>query len=185
MKKQSLKFLKDYQKGTQDKEYKEIKFHNTSFYIRQYLPIIDKMTLAEMIAQGSFEKNVEGELLAYNPALHKLSQQCLIIKFYTNLQTASEEFTKIFDLTQTTGIYDIVLNNIPPHEITFLKVIIKKKIQHYMKIADNNYTPLGILTKEIKKVLKDLPELVDTLKNLDLTSTNINPNQAPDLNSNK
>lgn len=88
-------------------------FDNAEIEVKQYLPIEDKYDLINITLQNAFEDGV------FHPLKMDLYFHLYIIMMYTNIaftDKQKENCPKLYDALTTSGLMNMVLENIPKNE---------------------------------------------------------------------
>jgi len=92
-------------------------FGDKEVLVKQYLPVRDKHAIVIMATTGAQVENVISRVLM-DAYLH-----LLIVENYTNIEFTEDEKENIlgvFDLLQTNGLIDLVIENMPQAEYEYL-----------------------------------------------------------------
>lgn len=121
-------------------EVKTIIFNEVEIEVKQYLPIADKLTLIGNVLNNSSDDNN-----FVNPVKVDVCGILEIIYAYTNLNFTDkqkEDPAKLYDLLETNGFINAVIDAIPELEYTTLVDSINETIEAYYKYKTS---ALGIL----------------------------------------
>lgn len=123
------------------------KIENTDIEVLQYLPIEDKLDLIEITLQKAREDRL------YNPMKVDMFFHLNIVYLYTNITFTDkqrEDEYKLYDILQTNGIIDQVIDAMNENEYNLLLTKINEKISDELTY---NTTAAAI----ISKIIDDLP----------------------------
>lgn len=154
-------------------EPKIIEFNGQNIEIIQYLPIEKKLELIEIIINKSIDNNEY-----FNPCRIDIFLTLEIIFAYTNItftEKQKEDILKLYDLFVQTGLFKIILENIPYEEYNYIKTNVIKTIQNVYKYKNSalgifesitsDYSQLDLDATSIQQKLAD-PDNMSLLKNI-------------------
>ena len=155
-------------------ETKSIIIADQEIEIKQYLPVNDKLELISRVINLSSEDDMK----FYNVGKMEIFLNLEILFTYTNINFTDkqkEDVCKLFDLVESSGLLNQVLERIPEEEIEFIKHVLLdtvESIYNYqnsvMGILDNisqDYSALNLDASEIQAKLAD-PENMALLKSV-------------------
>lgn len=177
-----LEFVNGYKEITTDKAKENYFKKNVS--IKTYLPILNKITIAERIAdvvcfehekyitESGKEKSRSTMNVQVNTPVQYLLTCRAIVENYTDLEIEDTSFYKEFDLLQENGIMDKILCTIPNDELKNFEAIVNMKRED---ILYNHGTVKGFISDKVERiamisstVLKPAMEKIATeLQNMD------------------
>lgn len=123
------------------------KIENTDIEVLQYLPIEDKIDLIDITLQKSRENRL------YNPLKVDMFFHLNLIYLYTNItftEKQREDEYKLYDILQSNGIINKVIENMNENEYNLLLTKVNEKISDELTY---NTTAASI----IAKLIDDLP----------------------------
>lgn len=132
------------------------KIENTDIEVLQYLPIEDKLDLIEVTLQKAREDRL------YNPMKVDMFFHLNIIYLYTNItftEKQREDEYKLYDILQTNGIIDQVINAMNENEYNLLLTKINEKMSDELTY---NTTTAAV----ISKFIDDLPTNAEAAKKI-------------------
>ena len=153
---------------------KTLNWNDIDIEIKQYLPIQEKLELLSRVIN---------QAAAFDTKIFNLGQLSLFFKLevvytYTNISFTDKQkknFTKIFDIMESSGFIQTIFNNIPEDEIDKLtEWLIKsaKSVYQYINSAraileslQNDYNNLNFDVESLQKKIKD-PETLSLLKEI-------------------
>ena len=152
---------------------KEINYNEQIIEIRQYLPVNDKLILISNVINSSYDRNN-----FYNPIKVEIFSMLNIIEKYTNItftEKQKEDPCKLYDLLESSGLINLIINEIPKEEYETLIEGIENSIKAIYKyknsllgILENvsqDYSNLNLDATEIQKKLND-PNNLEFLKDV-------------------
>lgn len=153
-------------------EVKIIKINDLDIEVKQYLPINDKVDLITRVVQSSHNPDVN----YYNPILLEVISSLEIIMAYSNIsftEKQKEDVSKLFDLLDSNGIINQIIEAIPEEEYNFILDSIDETIDSVytyqqsalgiMNAISKDYSNLDLDASKIQEKLNN-PEELATLK---------------------
>lgn len=158
-----------------DKTYLEFTFENKPVQVLRYLPVQEKEDIIEVAYQKAIINS------NFNPILFNIYFLLNVVYSYTNLTFTDEQRRdekKLYDTICSSGLLDIILNNIPESEMTFFEDNIEDYVSQSLV---QDYSAVGIFNNVVgsfntfSKVISDklsnvdektLQALIDALPNL-------------------
>ena len=148
---------------SKNQEIKIVEFNGQDIEVKQYLPVNDKFEVIGNIINRSADDNNFA-----NPLKVEIFTTLEIISAYTNIsftEKQKEDPSKLFDLVTSSGLYEIIIHNIPSAEIESLQSYINSTIDAVYKnrnsimgLLENitaDYSNLNLEATEIQKKLAD------------------------------
>lgn len=177
-----LEFVNGYKEITTDKAKEN--YFKKNVNIKTYLPILNKITIAERIAdvvcfeyekyitESGEEKSRSTMNVQVNTPVQYLLTCRAIVENYTDLEIEDTSFYKEFDALQENGIMDKILYTIPNDELKNFEAIVNMKRED---ILYNHGTVKGFISDKVERivmisstVLKPAMEKIATeLQNMD------------------
>lgn len=177
-----LEFVNGYKEITTDKAKEN--YFKKNVNIKTYLPILNKITIAERIAdvvcfeyekyitESGEEKSRSTMNVQVNTPIQYLLTCRAIVENYTDLEIEDTSFYKEFDALQENGIMDKILCTIPNDELKNFEAIVNMKRED---ILYNHGTVKGFISDKVERiamisstVLKPAMEKIATeLQNMD------------------
>lgn len=177
-----LEFVNGYKEITTDKVKEN--YFKKNVNIKTYLPILNKITIAERIAdvvcfeyekyitESGEEKSRSTMNVQVNTPVQYLLTCRAIVENYTDLEIEDTSFYKEFDALQENGIMDKILCTIPNDELKNFEAIVNMKRED---ILYNHGTVKGFISDKVERivmisstVLKPAMEKIATeLQNMD------------------
>lgn len=148
---------------SKNQEIKIVEFNGQDIEVKQYLPVNDKFEVIGNIINRSADDNNFA-----NPLKVEIFTTLEIISAYTNIsftEKQKEDPSKLFDLVVSSGLYEIIIHNIPSTEIKSLQDYINSTIDAVYKYRNSimgllenitaDYSNLNLEATEIQKKLAD------------------------------
>ena len=139
-------------------EEKKVKLNNgATIFVKQYLPIMDKLSLIDIALQNSL--NAEGY---YDPMVLDFMFNTYVVFCYTDIEFTDEEkaeIGKIYDELLSNGIMDQILNAIPKEEYDELFGYLEEK-----RAAAIQYK--GSLAEAITTLVTEFPKSAEEARNI-------------------
>lgn len=148
---------------SKNQEVKIVEFNGQDIEVKQYLPVNDKFEIISNIINHSADDNNFA-----NPLKVEIFTVLEIISAYTNVsftEKQKEDPSKLFDLVVSSGLYEIIIHNIPSTEIKSLQDYINSTIDAVYKYRNSimgllenitaDYSNLNLEATEIQKKLAD------------------------------
>lgn len=153
---------------------KTIKFNEQEIEVKQYLPINEKLELITRV----LNLTMNDDLSFPNPVQIDLFGTLEIIFAYTNINFTDKQKEapdKLYDLIDSTGLADAIVEVIPPQEYNFLIDGIEDSINAFysyknsalgvMETISKDYSNLDYDATQMQEAIRD-PENLDLLKNI-------------------
>lgn len=158
---------------SKNQEVKIVEFNGQDIEIKQYLPVESKLeAIGNVINLSSDENNFA------NPLKVEIFTVLEIIKGYTNIsftEKQKEDPAKLFDLIVSSGLYGVVINNIPKAEVDTLTKHIditidsiykyRNSLMGILDIISSDYSNLNFDATNIQQKLAD-PDNLSLLKDV-------------------
>ena len=137
-----------------------IKIADKDIEVLNYLPIEDKYDLI----QATLQQSVEG--IGFNEILIEMNFYLNVVFLYSNIsftETQKEDRYKLYDILESNGIINEIVNAIPVQEFKNLmdSFDLEKK-----RVGRENRSSAGILNNIISKLPNKAQETSDILKNI-------------------
>lgn len=134
---------------------KEVDFEGLILEVQQYLPVSDKIAVAEAIFESA--TNREDGLLIVDGNLLDIAFKVLIVSTYTNI-ILPKDSVEAYDLLCETGLYNIVADNIPQDELTDLQIALNNTIDKERDLHEQNNNIVNILKNFLGNIVSNLPD---------------------------
>ena len=152
---------------------KTVVFNEQNIEVKQYLPVSDKLDLIAKVINLSADDNNFA-----NPIKVEVYSTITIIEAYTNItftEKQKENITKLYDMISSSGMFNVIAENIPAEELNNLFVGIEDTIEAVYKYRNSlmgifetittDYSNLNMDATEIQKKLGD-PENMALLRDV-------------------
>ena len=168
-----ISFTKLGLKANQD--IKTIEYNGQNIEVKQYLPINDKATLVATILNYTLNN---GENRFPNPLQVEVFTLLQIIEKYTNItftEKQKEDPAKLYDLITSSGLWELIENNLDTKDYSLLLKYIRESIKAYyeyhnsifgiLDTINKDYNTSSLEAQEIYKYLND-PENMSMLRDV-------------------
>lgn len=141
-----------------DTSVKEIEFNGSKIEVLQYLPIDDKYSLVNITLQKSKDGSI------YHPLKKDMYFHLNLVYLYTNLSFTDkqrEDESKLYDTLQSSGLLNLILENIPEEEYKILYSFIE---EYERDILNYQNTIAGIIANLIESLparAEEMQKIVD------------------------
>lgn len=122
-------------------------FFSENITIRNYIPFIEKLNLAEKLIKVTTSDKNNNCLKINSPSQYLLFCR-IIIEQYTDLKIRTEGFYEEYDLLKQSGILNKIIASIPEEEIKELKMIVDM-VQN--DIITNNNNPYVFINNQVER----------------------------------
>ena len=142
-----------------------INYNDQEIEIKQYLPVNDKLVLISEIINSCAEDSK-----FYNPGKIEIYFSLEMIFAYTNIKFTDkqkEDVCKLYDLLQSSGLKDLIFENIPDVEITMIYTTIIDTIENIYKYNNSVYGILDNITNDYENLNFDINSLWNKLSEKD------------------
>ena len=139
-------------------EVKSVDYNGNTIEVLQYLPIDDKYSLINITLQKAKEGSI------YNPLKKDMYFHLNLVYLYTNLSFTDkqrEDESKLYDTLQSSGLLDLILENIPEEEYKILYSFIE---EYERDILNYQNTIAGIIANLIESLparAEEMQKIVD------------------------
>lgn len=137
-------------------EIKTFDFNGNKIEVLQYLPIEDKYSLLNI----SLEQSKDGEI--FNPLKEDMYFHLNLVFMYSNLsftEKQKEDYPKLYDTLQSSGLLGLILENIPEEEYSLLF--------SYLKELENNYIEYkSTISSFATQLLNEIPNQIENLQKI-------------------
>lgn len=134
-----------------------IPFKDYSIEVKQYLPVLDKITLVSTAYQSSIDKEDTLQVINHNSL--DVIFKVLIVKTYTDVSLPKDTI-QAYDLIMQSGLYDTVYQSIPSQETQELD----NTLINYITEKENRYEKENTLPNVFKNTLN---KLIDKMPSTD------------------
>ena len=152
-----------------------INFHGLEIEIKQYLPMEKKLELAYTIYNSCIDK--DNGLLVVNENSMDIIKTYFITQYYTNL-TLPKDYFEGADLLISTGLYEVIKENIKDEINRIEDIIANIKMQELVKYEQENSIQY-IIKDTLNQLIEKIPTADEAKKFVEEASKEIN-NFDPD-----
>ena len=148
-------------------------FNGYEIEVKQYLPINDKLKLIGDVIGASMDDNNFA-----NPVKIDVFTALYVIEAYTNItltEKQKSEPEKVYDILQSNGVLDNIIEAIPEDEYNTIVLGIHRSVKSYFKYKNSimgildtistDYSNLNLEATEIQQKLAD-PQNLELLRNI-------------------
>ena len=135
---------------------KEVSFKDVKFNVLKYLPHDKKYDMVMVALQNSEEND------SYNPIKLDMFFNLYLVYLYTDIDFTSEEKESpdiIYDCIKSSGLLDVVIDNIPEEEYNELFSYLTTMVEEKKELSKT-------LSGAISKLINELPEKAQEAKNI-------------------
>lgn len=150
-----------------NQEVKTIEWNEQIIEIKQYLPIEKKLLLMMDVINNSQDGNYA------NPVKITVFTALKLIEYYTNInftEKQKEDFAKTYDLFNSSGLLNIILENIPIEEQNEINNGIKRSIKSFYSYRNSILGVLDAISQDYSDTSFDLENIQKLLNNVDLST---------------
>ena len=150
---------------TKNTDIKNFEYNGQNIEVKQYLPINDKASLVASILNYTLNN---GENRFPNPLQVEVFTLLQVIEKYTNItftDKQKEDPAKLYDLITSSGLWNVIMDNLNMDDYHLLLKHIDKSIKSYYEYhnsifgildsINNDYSNLNLDATEIQKKLAD------------------------------
>lgn len=128
-------------------EVKTFDFNGNQIEVLQYLPISDKYTLLNITLQEAQEGAI------YNPIKKDMCFHLNLVFMYSNINFTDkqkEDLSKLYDVLQSNGLLNLILENIPENEYSIL-------YEYLNELESDILSYKNTISGTVKTIIDDLP----------------------------
>lgn len=144
---------------------KIITINDAQVEIKQYLPVEDKLALIANVLNASHDEHSFA-----NPVKIEVLGTLEIIYAYTNInftEKQKENPGKLYDLLETSGVIDLIINEIPSDEYKFVIEGIDKTITAVYAYENSVLGIMDTITNDYKNLNQDATVIQQKIANPD------------------
>lgn len=165
------------------KEIETININGVEIEVKQYLPINDKLKVIQNVLSFIQADEMSTGRKFKNPLQLEAIEIMEVIRAYTNItfteKQAMDNLDKTYDLLDSNGVIDVIINAIPAEEFDILNKSMDESVEEYYKYKNStagildmlatNYETLNFDVDALREKLQDketfkiLPEIMDKL----------------------
>lgn len=153
----SLTSLKDITKEIPSKV--TIDFHGQVLEVVQYLETVPKRALVEIVVGNSVR---EDGVVDYH--MVDIMKCYMITHYYSNINL-NDKIYDMYDLLIQSGVYEVILNNIPIDELEYIDELIELMIEQEVAKIERNNTLAGVVKRFIDSI--NVQEMLDAVNGFD------------------
>lgn len=144
---------------------KNFEYNGQNIEVKQYLPINDKATLVATILNYTLNN---GENRFPNPLQVEVFTLLQIIEKYTNINFTDkqkEDPAKLYDLIASSGLWELIKNNLDIKDYDLLLKYIKESIESYYNYHNSVFGILDSINNDYNGLNLDANKIAETLSN--------------------
>ena len=138
-----------------------VKFFNQDIEIKQYLPIEEKIDFITIVLEASHDQNNFA-----NPLKVMVYTMLQLTEKYTNInftEKQKENPMKLYDLINSNGLIELILNNVPEKEIKELFDAIEKTIVSVYKYQNSILGIMDTMSSDYQALELDANKIHQTM----------------------
>lgn len=144
---------------TKNNDIKTIEYNGQIIEIKQYLSINEKAVIASNVLNNVIGNGITRFI---NPLQMEVYTLLFVIDAYTNIsftEKQKEDSAKLYDLIVSSGLWDIVLNELNKDDYEKLLIYIEKSIKSFFDYYNSIYGILDNINKEYEQMDFDANEI--------------------------
>lgn len=148
---------------TKNNNIKNIEYNGQIIEIKQYLPVNDKATLVATILNYTLNN---GENRFPNPIQVEVFTVLECIDKYTNINFTDkqkEDPAKLYDLIISSGLWDLISNNLNVADYTLLLNFIDETIEAYYKYHNSVFGIIEAINRDYEQLDLDATKIQEKL----------------------
>ena len=140
---------------------------------KKYISIIEKKSIADKIINGCIEEDVNG-LYKINYFYKYLFMNMALVTNYSDLSFSEEGYLGEFDWLSENGYLEVIIKEIPFNERNSIDDVVDEELAQIMKVNNSIESVVAQKlekliskipdNKEIKKIMNDIPKMVNKIK---------------------
>lgn len=152
-----------------NKDTKLATFNEQEIEVKQYLPVNDKLNMIAAVINGSAD-----EMKFYNVGKIEVLLALEVILNYTNItftDKQKEDPTKIYDSVVSSGLYDLIVSEIPAFEMEWIENTLMDTVENIYKFNNSVMGILETVSRDYSKLDLDITTIQDKIsdpENLEL-----------------
>ena len=138
-------------------EYKEVIWNDNIISVKTYLPVEDKITLIQLVAQQAIEDGI------FMPMKVDMYMGMYMIFFYSDLEFTDEEkenVPQLFDEILNSGLYEAIIYSIPSEECKLLYTNLDKYIEKVERHSSSNAYLINRLLEQLPTTMDEVNEVM-------------------------
>lgn len=153
------------------KEVKTVNINGMEIEIKQYLPINDKLALMSNVLNHMILSEQSSGIHHSNPMEEEVVQVIEVINAYTNInfteKQLGEDLAKTYDLLESNGVIDEIINNIPSEEYEFLSTGMDETLKAHYQYQNSIYGILDAISAQYNAMNLDVDALREKMTDED------------------
>lgn len=150
---------------TKNTDIKTVEYNGQNIEVKQYLPINDKATIVATILNYTLNN---GENRFPNPLQVEVFTLLQAIEKYTNItftDKQKEDPAKLYDLITSSGLWNIIMDNLNMDDYHLLLKHIDKSIKSYYEYHNSIFGILDSINNDYSNLNLDATEIAKALGN--------------------
>jgi hypothetical protein len=150
---------------TKNTDIKTIEYNGQNIEVKQYLPINDKATIVATILNYTLNN---GENRFPNPLQIEVFTLLQVIEKYTNItftDKQKEDPAKLYDLITSSGLWNVIVDNLNMNDYHLLLKHIDKSIKSYYEYHNSIFGILDSINNDYSNLNLDATEIAKALGN--------------------
>lgn len=150
---------------TKNTDIKTVEYNGQIIEVKQYLPINDKATIVATILNYTLNN---GENRFPNPLQVEVFTLLQAIEKYTNItftDKQKEDPAKLYDLITSSGLWNVIMNNLNMDDYHLLLKHIDKSIKSYYEYHNSIFGILDSINNDYSNLNLDAAEIAKALGN--------------------
>lgn len=150
---------------TKNTDIKTVEYNGQNIEVKQYLPINDKATIVATILNYTLNN---GENRFPNPLQVEVFTLLQVIEKYTNItftDKQKEDPAKLYDLITSSGLWNVIIDNLNMDDYHLLLKHIDKSIKSYYEYHNSIFGILDSINNDYSNLNLDATEIAKALGN--------------------
>ncbi len=150
---------------TKNTDIKIVEYNGQNIEVKQYLPINDKATIVATILNYTLNN---GENRFPNPLQVEVFTLLQVIEKYTNITFTDkqrEDPAKLYDLITSSGLWNVIMDNLNMDDYHLLLKHIDKSIKSYYEYHNSIFGILDSINNDYSNLNLDATEIAKALGN--------------------
>ena len=150
---------------TKNTDIKTVEYNGQNIEVKQYLPINDKATIVATILNYTLNN---GENRFPNPLQVEVFTLLQVIEKYTNItftDKQKEDPAKLYDLITSSGLWNVIVDNLNMDDYHLLLKYIDKSIKSYYEYHNSIFGILDSINNDYSNLNLDAAEIAKALGN--------------------
>lgn len=150
---------------TKNTDIKNVEYNGQNIEVKQYLPINDKATIVATILNYTLNN---GENRFPNPLQIEVFTLLQVIEKYTNItftDKQKEDPAKLYDLITSSGLWNVIVDNLNMDDYHLLLKHIDKSIKSYYEYHNSVFGILDSINNDYSNLNLDATEIAKALGN--------------------